>query len=348
MSKEKRIITIIAFLFLVFGFVSLYWIVQQTKEKEYISSIAYTVDDIEFTDSNDLFYYWSTDKKVEESKFVQYKFDNEKIVVLRFSEENEVAQSIYLHLRTNNSEGNKDKIVEFKNYINKPVEVLFNQDKAFNIGDSMMKINLASNRYSKIKTLYVQISDNVITTKTPIHQLQYRYLEVLDGKKSHKYDLRLDFNSYNIQDGNYYLKLSVIDTAGKITEVYSEAIQIDFGIISKRIQFNAPIVDENGQLIKQSEYTLTGNTLVEFDGTQFDKNTPMLSQAYLTLNKSVDDDNKLNVRLITGDVVNSIQLVKMDDTNQYQVESYITNHNDWYYLYYEDEFIGVFLHQVNR
>lgn len=266
-----------------------------------------------------------------------------------YREQNAEPQTVYLHIKKIGQNGSDVKRIPFENYINKPLTIEPEEKMYLTINDSKLVFRISSNRYSKIDAIFVQLSENALLSNTSQYQLKYRYLGVFDGKESHNYTLNLNLQDYNVMDGAYFLKISVRDTAGVITEIYSPKVNIDFGVISRLFQFESPIIGNDGQVISRSEIQLTGNILIE---TEFlnnkEWNALIQSNSILTLTKDNLDSEKLNIRRLNGDKVNFISLIQLKDKKQFIVEANIEVPNDWYFIYYEDSFVGAFLYQASR
>lgn len=348
MSKEKKVITIIACLVLLMGFSALFWVVYNLREIDYISSISKRIV-LTSWDNNDSFaYYWSDSKSVDNSKFVEYEFIETGIVNLSFDKENTKPQTIYLHIEIRQGDDTRVESFEFKNYINKAFDVDL-KSKSISIDDPSFVTNIRSNSYSKLETVYVQISENALTSKTDFNRLKFRLLGIFDGKNSSSFDLKLNMQDYNILDGLYYVKISVLDTAGKMTEIYSDKITINFNAIPRLMQFDSPTIGSNGQVVKVSSIRLTGNSLIEvYASEDTSLQDELTSVTGLTLTQKIEDPKKLNARKFNGDIVSLFKFSLIEDSNNYQISSSILVPNGWYYLYYEDEVIGLFLYQLTR
>lgn len=349
MSKEKKIITIISGLLMLLSFSLLFWYVYSSRNINYISSISYSINPSDWETTDEFMYYWSDTKEINENNFEVIAWEKNKPIHLIYHEPNINPQTIYLHTKKVEQEGYVLDSIPFKNYINKLLTIIPNDKQVLTKNDSEYELKIISNGFTEIDSIIVQLSENALLTGMPSNQLKYRYLEIFNGKESHKYTLNLNLQNYNVIDGSYFLKISVRDSSGKITEIYSRKIDIDFGVISRLIQFDSPVIGNNGQIILKSDIQLTGNVLVK---TEFlnvkEVNDIRQSESYLTLTKDNIEVGKLNVRKFNGEKVDFIALIQLEDKKQYLLETSIKTPSDWYLLYYEDSFIGTFLYQSSR
>ena len=294
-------------------------------------------------------YYWSDSKKVNEDNYKIVEWKKSESISLIYQEQNLEPQTIYLHIKKIGIAGDTTEVIPFKNYINKLLTIEPEETEFLTNTDSKFMFQIKSNRFTQIETIFVQLSENALLSHTPQQQLKYRYLGIFNGKESHNYTLDLDLQDYNVIDGAYFLKVSVKDTAGVVTELYSQKINVDFDVISKLIQFDSPVIGNNGQIVSKSDIQLTGNTLIETEFVNnLDLNEAVQSKSYLTLTKDIDEAEKLNIRKFNGMKVTLFKLIAHEDKKQYLIEADIKVPNDWYLLYYEDSFIGAFLYQSTR
>lgn len=350
MSKEKKIIVFIASIMLIVGFAALFMVVQTSIEKDYVSSIGKRLEIATWSDSAKLYGYWSSEKSVDEAQFVDWssKVTNSAVDLL-YNRPSPKPVDVYLHIKKVIDGNATYEQYLTRNYLNVPLDITYKTIDIINSETPVLDVDIRSSGYAKIKQVFVQISDNVLSVQTAKELLHYRFLDTFDGKDSLAYTLRLDFNNYDIGDGRYYLKVTALDSSGKASTLYSPASIVDFNVINRLLKFDTPTVGSDGQLLPVSPVRVTGDTLLVLNLSRLPLVDQQLeSENSLTFFGTSVDVSKLSIRTSKGVEVESMGFIPTDTENDFKITANWQTPNEWYYVYYDNQFAGVFLYQLNR
>lgn len=349
MSDIRKKIFIATCILFVLSLTGLAVLIVSLYDRPYISSINQEVT-LEWADTGDrLYYYWSNKGKVDDSLFVLYEGPlSDSSLVFSYNKPNKNPETIYLHVKKATKSGTNYSRYKFKHYINKTSNIAIDVQPITTQSPSF-KARLDSNSYAKIKEIKLYISDNALMSGLSHNERQYRLLFSSGHRAYHSYQIDVDMLSFNIGDGMYFMKVVTIDAAGKETVVYGEKQVVDFETISNLIRFNSPSIGPDGQTIPTSSLTLTGNSLILFYmGDELNPSRPLEGTTPLNFSSDIPDVSNLEARTHKGERIHGLAFLEGENPRQVLITSEVVYPADWYYLYYDNQFVGVFLYQLDR
>lgn len=319
-------------------------------DKPYTSAITHVVDATGWTQQDKLYFYWSKDKAVEETQFVAVEeAPHEEAFVFRYLQENEKPETIYLHVKKLIKGITTYEKFKTNYYINKPSSIEMKVPEVLTIEAPELMVDIRANEYTKLKAVYVQLSDNVLGVSTAKELLQYRILKSFSDGESSRRNFKINLDDYNVGDGRYYLKITAMDTSGKVTVQYSDVFVVDFGLIRRAVSFDTPIIGPDGQLLPSNSMRVTGDLLIRFElDDDAIENETLESRNMLTFFGTELNMDKLTTRRFDGEIVEGVQYVASEQANVFKLNVSWNLPNDWYYIYEGDALIGMFLCQISR
>lgn len=272
-------------------------------------------------------YYWSEESEQDESKYTAYQFDSIlESVVLTYDEPTTTPKTIYLHVRMMRGMNIDYKVFATKNYLKAPTGVRVSSAK-INSDTNSLGVTITPNMYSGVQKVLVQISDNSMLTTTPKEQTKYKLIFTTElNKPLYPFELKINLNGLNVLDGQYYFKVTTIDSSHNTTVVYSELVDVNFGFIDRALRFDSPMIGPDGQIIRRSPVFITGNALVlaEADaGSDLSMSTNVLSFFGKDIVVELFD-----IRYRSGKPVDGLEIVPGNDQGDFMVKDSGNNYND--------------------